>query len=124
TSFFLHGGLMHLAGNLYFLVVFGSNVEDYLGGWRFLGLVLLATIAGDALHVLAQPDSIVACIGASGGISGLIAFYALKFPRTRLDFLVRFGWVQIPAWGAFILWGAMQVFTAINQVSGFTHVAG
>ena len=124
TSFFLHGGIIHLIGNLYFLVVFGSNVEDCLGRWRFFALVLLATIAGDALHVLVQPHSIVSCIGASGGISGLIAFYALKFPNAQLDFLGRGGWVQMPAWGAFILWAALQVFTAINQVSGFSHVAG
>jgi hypothetical protein len=79
---------MHLAGNLYFLLVFGSNVEDCLGKWRFFALILLATLAGDVLHVLAQPSSIVSCIGASGGISGLIAYYVLKFPHARLDFLV------------------------------------
>ena len=114
---------MHLVGNLYFLLIFGSNVEDCLGRWRFLTLIFLATLAGDALHVMAQPHSIVACIGASGGISAAIAFYALKFPQARLDFLLR-GWVPIPAWAAFILWLVQQGVSASLQLAGFSHVAG
>jgi membrane associated rhomboid family serine protease len=123
SSFFLHGGVMHLIGNLYFLLIFGSNVEDCLGRWRFLALIVSATLAGDALHVMAQPDSIVASIGASGGISGLIAFYALRFPQTRLDFLLK-GWWQVPAWAAFILWLLQQGLSAFMQLAGFSHVAG
>jgi membrane associated rhomboid family serine protease/Zn-finger nucleic acid-binding protein len=123
TSFFLHGGIMHLVGNLYFLVIFGSKVEDSLGRLRFLALLLAAIVLGDALHVLAQPDSTVPCIGASGGISGLIAFYALQFPHARLGFWLRFRWVQMPAWVALILWILLQGFGAYMQLSGFSHVA-
>jgi membrane associated rhomboid family serine protease/Zn-finger nucleic acid-binding protein len=123
TSFFLHGGVMHLLGNLYFLVMFGNHVEDYLGRWRLALLILLATVGGDVAHVLAQPNSTVPCIGASGGISGVIAFYALEFPHASLSFLGRYGWVQFPAWGAFGLWILMQIVGSIEQIRGFSGVA-
>jgi len=84
TSFFLHGGVWHLISNLYFFLLFGDKVEDYLGRWRFALLILSATLAGDCLHVLFDPHSSTPCIGASGGIAGVIAFYALEFPRARL----------------------------------------
>jgi membrane associated rhomboid family serine protease len=127
TSFFLHGGALHLFGNLYFLLLFGDNVEDYLGRLRFAALVLLSTLAGDFLHILADPHSTVPCIGASGGISGIIAFYALEFPRARMGFFVfaRFsiGWIQIPAWAALVMWLLLQCFIAYAQVAGFGHVS-
>ena len=127
TSFFLHAGLMHLIGNLYFLLIFGDNVEDYLGRGRYLLLILLAALAGDFLHVVAQPGSTIPCVGASGGISGVIAFYALKFPRVRLGFLFRyflyFRWIQMPAWGAFVLWSVLQFGLAFLQLGGFSEVA-
>lgn len=127
TSFFLHGGIWHLVGNLYFLLLFGNEVEDYLGRWRFAGLILLSTVAGDLLHILADPHSTVPCIGASGGISGIITFYALEFPRARLGFLVMarlsVGWVQIPAWAALVMWLLVQCATAYAQVAGFGHVS-
>ena len=110
TSFFLHGGIWHLVSNLYFLVIFGEHVEDYLGRKRWLLLVLLSALAGDVLHALFDPHSTIPCIGASGGISGLIAFYALKFPHARLGILLRLGlvfipkWIQFPAWCAFLFW--------------------
>jgi membrane associated rhomboid family serine protease len=85
TSFFLHGDLFHLIGNAYFLLIFGDNVEDQLGRWRYALVVLLAALAGDLLHVAADPRDTVPCIGASGGISGVIVFYALKFPQARLE---------------------------------------
>ncbi len=126
TSFFLHAGVFHLASNLYFLVLFGNHVEDYLGRWRFVCLILLAAIAGDLLHVLMQPNSAIPSVGASGGIAGVIAFYALEFPRAHLGFLLRFywkfTWVQLPAWGAFALWLGLQAIGAIEQVNGFSRV--
>jgi membrane associated rhomboid family serine protease/Zn-finger nucleic acid-binding protein len=123
TSFFLHGGIWHLVSNLYFLIIFGDHVEDYLGRKRWLLLVLLAAIAGDFLHVMADPRDTTPCIGASGGISGLIAFYALKFPHARLGFLIRFYWVRLPAWGAFGLWVLLQCWGAYEQIAGFSNVS-
>ncbi len=128
TSFFLHGGIFHLVSNLYFLIIFGVHVENYLGSKRWLLLVFLAAIVGDFLHVAADPRGDVPCIGASGGISGLIAFYAFKFPHAKLGILFRyyyvyFKWLQFPAWCAFLLWLLLQCFGAYEQVAGFNGVS-
>lgn len=123
TSFFLQGGLFYLASNLYFLMEFGSPVENYLGRKRWLTLVLLAALAGDALHVAVNPANRFPLTGASGGISGLIAFYAFKFPRAKIGFWVRLGWIQFPAWAVFLLWMGLQFIGAAEQISGFSHVS-
>src|SRR4030095_6138117 len=90
TSFFLHGSILHLIGNLYFFLIFGDDVEDYLGRWRYVLVILTATVLGDIVHLLANANSTVPAIGASGGISGVIVFYALQFPRARVGILFRF----------------------------------
>ncbi len=127
SSFFLHAGLLHLIGNAYFLLVFGDNVEDQVGRWRYVLLVAAAALAGDLLHVAADPRSMIPCIGASGGISGVIVFYALKFPRARLGFMVRywmvFRWFHVPAWSALIAWFLWQLFLAYHQLAGAGHVS-
>lgn len=126
SSFFLHVGVMHLIGNLYFFLIFGDNVEDFLGKWRFLLLLLLAALAGDCLHVLADARYTIPCVGASGGISGVIVFYALKFPHARLGFMfrsLRFRWVHIPAWGALVLWMLLQILGTIEQLAGISNVS-
>lgn len=124
SSFFLHGGLWHLVSNLYFLLVFGDNVEDYLNRRRFAGLLVVSALGGDVLALLLDPRSNVPAIGASGGISGVLAFYALEFPRARLGFFLRLWWLWLPAWGAFALWLLLQVVTATNQLSGVGQVSG
>lgn len=127
SSFFIHGGLLHLIGNLYFLLVFGDNVEDVLGRHRYGLLLVAATLAGNLVHWLAMPSSTVPCVGASGGISGVIAFYGLKFPQARLGFLFRyfvhFRWVQMPAWTALVLWLVWQIVGLSLELSGFSSVA-
>ena len=123
SSFFLHGGWLHLIGNLYFLALLGNNVEAFLGARRFLLLMILATLMGDGLHIMLDPRSTVPSIGASGGISGIIAFYALQFPRARIGFLTRFRWIQLPAWGAFVIWMLMQLWGAVAQYAGFSNVS-
>lgn len=123
TSFFLHGSLMHLVGNLYFLVVFGRHVEEYIGSWRWLLLVAVAALLGDFVDIALTSDSTVPLIGASGGISGLLAFYALKFPHARLGLLVFYRWVNIPSWGAFALWIAFQLWGAYQQLEHVGNVA-
>jgi membrane associated rhomboid family serine protease/Zn-finger nucleic acid-binding protein len=122
TSFLLHGGWVHLLGNVYFLLIFGDNVEDCLGRWRFLLLLLVATVAGDLAH-LATDARDLPLIGASGGISGVIVFYALKFPRARLGFLVRFRWFHMPAYFALILWGLLQFVDTVEQLAGMSNVS-
>jgi membrane associated rhomboid family serine protease len=124
SSFFLHAGIWHLASNLYFFLVFGDNVEDYLGRWKFPFLLLVSSLGGDILALVLDPRSNMPSVGASGGISGVLAFYALEFPRARLGFFARFGWLSMPAWGAFALWILLQVVTAFEQASGMTEVSG
>lgn len=127
TSFFLHGGLLHLIGNIYFLIVFGDNVEDCLGKWKFFFLVACAALIGDLTHILGNPSSIIPCIGASGGISGVMAFYALKFPKVKLRFLMRFlvvfRWVSLPAYSMFLIWMALQCFGVGAQLKGYSNVS-
>jgi membrane associated rhomboid family serine protease len=127
TSFFLHAGALHLLGNMYFFLVFGDNVEDFLGKLRFLALLVLSGLAGNALHIIGDPRSLTPCIGASGAISGVIAFYALKFPHARMGYLFRvymiWRWVRFPAFVMFLFWVGLQVLGAIAQVSGFGSVS-
>lgn len=126
TSFFLHGGLYHLIGNLYFLIIFGDNVEDYLGRGRYLVLVLLSTVAGDLLHIAVDPYATMPVIGASGGISGVIAFYALQFPQARIGYRLGYSalsWVRMRARTALGLWIFQQLMGVFLQVSGFSNVS-
>src|SRR5437870_6021668 len=89
TSFFLHAGIIHLAGNIYFLLAFGHAVENFLRPLRYVVVIALAAIVGDLAHIALDPRSQTPCIGASGGIVGVITFYALTFPQMRLAFLMR-----------------------------------
>lgn len=127
TSFFLHAGLMHLLGNGYFLLVFGDNVEDFLGRWRYVLLLGAATLGGALGHILLNPQSTVPCIGASGGLSGVIVFYALRFPHARLGILFRywlfFRWFYMAAWVAMILWLALQLLMTFLQAQGASDVS-
>jgi membrane associated rhomboid family serine protease len=128
TSFLLHGNVFHLLSNMYFLLVFGDNVEDVLGKGRYLALVLLAAGVGDVAHIVLDPRSDVPLIGASGGISGIIAFYALQFPRARLGvlfrlFIVYFRWVRVPASAYVAFWILLQVVGAYLQLTGATSVS-
>jgi membrane associated rhomboid family serine protease len=92
TSFLLHGGILHLLGNLYYLVVFGDNTEDILGRGRYLLLIALAVMVGDIAHILSNPGSTTPCVGASGGISGVLAYYCLRFPHARVGIIFWFRW--------------------------------
>jgi membrane associated rhomboid family serine protease len=123
TSFFLHGGWLHLLGNLYFLLIFGDNVEDRLGKVRFLLLTLGAHLAGAALHGALEPRGDVPVIGASAGIFGLVACYAIAFPQVKLAFFLRFRWVRVPAWFMLGFYLVLQLAGAYGQVKGFGSVS-
>ena len=127
TSFFLHAGLLHLIGNVYFLLVFGDNVEDDLGRWRFVLLLAAADLFGNLLHVAGNPHSMTPCVGASGGISGVIAYYALRFPRARLGIMFGywfyFRWVHFPAYVGLLFWFVLQFLLAFEQKLGIGNVA-
>jgi len=125
TGFFLHGGWMHLVGNLYFLLVFGDNVEDRLGKGKYLLLVLAAHLAGSLVHAALDPRGEVPCIGASGGIFGIVAFYAIAFPRARLAFFFFWpgGWLRVPAWGMLLFYTGLQILGAQAQIAGTSNVS-
>lgn len=130
TSFFLHAGVLHLVGNMYFFLLFGGEVEGFLGWRRFLILIFSSTIVGHLFHIMGNPHSHIPCIGASGGISGVLVFFACQFPRARIAifwwllwFRGRSGWIRLPAWTAFILWFLLQLFGILKQSLGISHVA-
>ena len=128
TSFCLHAGIIHLAGNMYFLLAFGHAVENFLRPLRYLALIALAAFIGDLAHIAIDPRSQTPCIGASGGIAGVITFYALNFPRMRLAFLMRYGfvwfrWIRLPAWFLFVLWFLFQLIGTLEQKAGMSSVS-
>src|SRR5215831_3514004 len=88
TSMFLHGGWLHILGNMLFLWVFGRNLEDVLGGWRFFSFYMLCGVVAAVVHIIFNPYSRVPTIGASGAIAGVMGAYLLKFPRARIITLV------------------------------------
>lgn len=129
TSFLLHGGLLHLVSNLYFLLVFGDNVEEDIGRGGYVGLIVGAALAGDLVHGMFDPRPDVPVVGASTAISGIIVFYALRFPQARLALLLRFWllmkfrWLRFPAWTGLIGWVALQLLGAWQQLSGLASVS-
>lgn len=123
SSFFLHGSLLHLIGNLYFLIMFGRRVEGVLGVDRYLLLVILSALAGDIAHILINPGSIIPIVGASGGISGIMAYYCLSFPRSEVRMSFAYIPFRISVKWFFFFWVIMQFFTALLQISGQSSVS-
>jgi membrane associated rhomboid family serine protease len=114
TSMFLHGGFMHLAGNMLFLYIFGDNMEDEMGHLPFLGFYLATGIAAGLMQVAADPSGQIPTVGASGAIAGVMGGYLLLFPKAKVDILiilvVIFRILPLPAWIMLLLWLAMQFF--------------
>lgn len=112
TSMFLHGGWMHLAGNMLFLWIYGDNMEDEMGHMPFLVFYLAAGLAAGFTHLISAPGSQVPTVGASGAIAGVMGGYLLMYPKARVDilvFLVVFVRIfPVPAWIVLMIWFAMQ----------------
>lgn len=119
SSLFLHGGFMHLAGNMLFLWIFGDNLEDEMGHLTFLGFYLLAGVGAGLVHVIASPGSQVPTIGASGAIAAVMGGYLLLYPKARVDilviFIIFFKIFTIRAWIMLGLWFALQFFGSITS---------
>ncbi|WP_299282849.1 rhomboid family intramembrane serine protease [uncultured Tateyamaria sp.] len=134
TSMFLHGGWMHLIGNMLFLWIFGDNVEDEMGHLPFLGFYLVTGIAAGLIHVVSAPYSLVPTVGASGAIAGVMGAYLLLFPRARVDiFLFLVVYVKIfpiPAWIMLAVWFGMQFMGGLGSdpqaggVAYWAHAGG
>ena len=114
TSMFLHGGIMHLAGNMLFLWIFGDNLEEEMGHAGFLGFYLACGLLSALAHVAAAPASPVPTVGASGAIAGVMGGYLLLFPKARVDVLFIFGIffrvIPVPAFLMLGIWFLIQVF--------------
>ena len=119
SSMFLHGGWMHLLGNMLYLWIFGNNIEDSTGHLRFIAFYLLVGLAAAATHVILNPTSTVPTVGASGAVSGVLGGYLLLFPHARVKTLVTLGWfitiTHLPAWVLLLIWIGMQVLSQTMQ---------
>ncbi len=136
TSMFLHGGFFHIGGNMLFLWIFGNNIEDELGRFRFLLFYLFSGVVAAYGNALTDPKSMIPMIGASGAISGVLGAYILLFPRARVHTLLFFGFfwqvVRIPAVFVIGFWILIQVFSGLlstgtlqhGGVAWFAHVGG
>ncbi len=118
TSMFLHGGWMHLAGNMLFLWIYGDNVEDEMGHVPYLLFYTAAGIAAGLTQVAFEPSSRIPMVGASGAIAGVMGAYLLLYPKAKIDilviFIVFFRIFPIPAWIMLMLWFAMQTIGGIG----------
>ncbi|WP_444668245.1 rhomboid family intramembrane serine protease [Cereibacter changlensis] len=127
TSMFLHGGWMHLFGNMLFLYIFGDNLEDLMGHVGFLVFYLAAGLAAAAGQVLADPWSPLPMVGASGAIAGVMGGYLLLFPRAKVDvliiFVIFFRIFPIPAWIMLGLWFGLQLISGLSAPSDMGGVA-
>jgi membrane associated rhomboid family serine protease len=134
TSMFLHGSWVHLIANMWFLWLFGNNIEDSTGHGRFLVFYLIAGLAAAGGHVFMSPDSPVPMVGASGAISGVMGAYLLLYPRIRIEtlfiFVIFLRIIPVPAWFVLILWFGLQVLSgyadpmATGGVAVWAHVGG
>ena len=128
TSIFLHGSWLHLLGNMWFLLIFGNNVEDRFGHLKYLLFYGVAGLVATAVYVMVQSNSTVPMIGASGAIAGVMGAYFVLFPRAPITTLVI--WfipfiTSISARWLLVIWFVMQFFTAPDsQVAWVAHVAG
>src|SRR6185436_1549467 len=120
TSMFLHGSWMHLIGNMWFLWLFGNNIEDSMTRPRYVAFYLLCGLAAALAQVLAKPMSEVPMVGASGAISGVMGAYLVLFPRVRVYTIIPLGFfmqqMALPAWVMLIYWMALQFFGGITSI--------
>ena len=127
TSMFMHGGWMHLIGNMLYLWIFGDNVEDSMGHVRFIIFYLLCGVAAVFAQALPEPNSQIPMIGASGAISGVLGGYLLLFPHARVLVAIPLGFVmhttKLPAMAVLLLWFGLQLLSNLLQGEAGAGVA-
>jgi membrane associated rhomboid family serine protease len=134
TSMFLHGGWMHLIGNMWFLWIFADNIEDAMGRTRFLVFYFLSGLAASLCHAFANPASTIPTVGASGAISGVLGAYFLLYPRAQVLVLIPLGFftrlIYLPAVVALGFWFLLQLFSGTigagqgGGVAWWAHIGG
>ena len=117
TSMFLHGGWMHLGGNMLYLWIFGDNLEHRMGHARFLVFYLLCGLAAGGAHILFNSTSNVPTVGASGAISGVLGGYLLLFPKNRVRVLTRGGVAAVPAMFVLGFWILIQFVNSMGSMA-------
>lgn len=117
SSMFLHGGWMHLIGNMLYLWIFGNNIEDSMGHTRFILFYLLCGIGAAMAQAIPNPESTIPMIGASGAISGILGAYLLLFPRARVLVLIPIGFyvttARLPAGAVLVFWFVFQIVNTL-----------
>lgn len=135
TSMFMHGGWFHIIGNLWFLWVFGDNVEDAMGPFRFIAFYILCGLAAAATQIVTDPASKVPMVGASGAIGGVMGAYVRLYPRTRIITLVILGFyvttLAVPAFLMLGYWFLLQILGGLPTLAGtdggvafWAHIGG
>ncbi len=124
TSMFLHGGWMHLGGNMLYLWIFGDNIERSMGAVKFLIFYLVCGLAASAAHILFNLGSAMPAVGASGAISGVLGGYLLLFPRNRVRVLTYGRVAHIPALVVIGFWIVLQFVNGLGSVARTDETAG
>ncbi|NKB81417.1 MAG: rhomboid family intramembrane serine protease [Nitrospirales bacterium] len=134
SSMFLHGGWMHLIGNMLYLWIFGNNIEDVMGHGKFIVFYITCGVLAALSHAVIDPDSVIPMVGASGAISGVLGAYLLLFPRAQVLVLIPLGFftrmMYIPAGWVLGLWFVMQLLSggmslrSQGGVAFFAHIGG
>ena len=135
THMFLHGSWMHIIGNMWFLWIFGNNVEDSMGHGRFVAFYLLSGFAADALQIVSQPDSTIPMVGASGAIGGVMGAYIVLYPRVHVHMVVLLGFfvkrIVVPAYFMLGHWFLIQLVGGAGSlgregggVAFWAHIGG
>lgn len=138
SSMFLHGNLIHLLSNMLYLWIFGNNIEDYLGSFKFIIFYLICGLGGTFAHILSDPFSKIPSLGASGAIAGILGAYILLYPRAKINSLVIFFYfiriISLPASLVIGFWIFLQVISGLQEfsvspesgsgVAWFAHIGG
>jgi membrane associated rhomboid family serine protease len=128
TYMFLHASLLHLVANMLYLWIFGASVEDFLGHLGFIYYYILCGIGAGAIHMIANPSSLIPTVGASGAISGLLAAYMILFPSARIVVLVPififFEVIKVPAYLFIGLWFIYQFLAGFSSLAGDSPLSG
>jgi membrane associated rhomboid family serine protease len=124
TSMFLHGGWMHLGGNMLYLWIFGDNLERVMGPVKYLLFYLICGVAAGAAHIFFNLQSMTPTVGASGAISGVLGGYLLLFPHNRVRVLTRGGIAQVPALVVLGFWIVLQLFSGVGTVARTSETDG
>ncbi len=125
TSMFMHGGWLHLGGNMLFLFVFGDNVERYLGSLKYIVFYAVCGVVAAYAQIFTNPESVIPTLGASGAISGVLAAYLVFFPRNRVRVLVGMRFVtEVPALMMIGLWALIQFVSGVGAITVSEQTGG